>query len=37
MGRSKLAAALTDRTLGAVATARNWTTVLKLQAMLTDR
>ena len=37
IGRSKLAAALTDRKLGAVATVRNWNTVKKLQAMLADR
>ena len=37
IGRSKLAAALTDRKLGAVATVRNWNTVVKLQAMLADR
>jgi len=36
MGRSKLAAALTDRKLGAVATARNWNTVKKLEALLAD-
>lgn len=33
MQRSKLARALTDRTLGVTATARNWTTVCKLEEM----